>query len=245
MSTLFNDEDFVSVATSYVADISESFFDFSTVRSSIVFHFDPWPLFITLRPVAVLYVLITAACLQIYCVFFNSLVFIYYRKINDITRPYILSLIALDLLLGIVTLTSFVIVLCSNAFTNFVEIVYDVFYISFVFGFASYLYPSLFLACDRFLVVLYPLKFKDYIGKMRVAKFVWISIHLINQISLSLFRFIFGVGNILYKVTSAVSTLFIIVVTLGTCFLYVIMIVKIIRSSRKIAKSRARRSTSK
>ena len=157
---------------------------------------------------------------------------------------YILSLIVLDFLLGVVALNSFVAVLAVQS-VDASLIAFKVFYATYVTGFGLYLYPSFFLACDRYLVVLYPLKFKEYLGKMRVAKFVWISIHLINQISLSLFRFIFGVGSILYKVTSAVSTLLIILVTLGTCFLYVIMIVQIIRSSKKIAKSRARRSTSK
>ena len=184
MSTLFYDEDFVSVVTNSVADTSVSLFDISNVRSSVVTEFDPWPLFISIRPVSFVYVFVTAVILQICCVFFNSLVFLYYRKINDITRPYILSLIALDLLLGIVTLTSFVVVLGSKAFTTFVEIVYDIYYMSFVFGFGFYLYPSFFLACDRFLVVLFPLKFREHSGKLRVFKIVWFLIHLANQVGL-------------------------------------------------------------
>ena len=154
MSTSLFEEDFESVETDATFEVSETFPDFTTFISVKGDKFDPWQLFSVYTPVPVEYVVITAVIFQFCCVFliFNTLVFGFYRKLNEVTRPYILSLVSLDLLLGIVTLTSFVVAISSQSI-YVAEIANHVYHISFIFGFGFYLYPSLFLACERFLVV--------------------------------------------------------------------------------------------
>ena len=107
MSTPIFYDDFVSVTTDSISDASATIFNFVTLSYVEGNKFDPWQFFIFLTPAPLEYVIITAALMQFCCVFLNTLVFVYYRKLKEITRPYILSLIALDLLLGIVSLTLF------------------------------------------------------------------------------------------------------------------------------------------
>ena len=170
--------------------------------------------------------------------------FVYYRKLNEITRPYILSLITLDLPLGMVTLISFVVVIASKSMHVSV-LAYKVYSISFVFGFGLYHYPSFFLACDRFLAVIFPLKYNDHCVKLRVTKIVFFSINFINQFSVIVFNAMYGFEHALVRLTTLVSVFCNIFVTLATFFLYFIMVVQIIRSSRKMAKSQAKENSTR
>ena len=207
-------------------------------------QFDPWQLFYSLIPVPFVYIAVTAAGLQFCCIFFNTLVFIYYSKLKEVTRPYILSLIAFDLILCLVPLNAFVVALSSDS-RNVAEIAFSVSKVTFFFGFAFYLYPSFFLAWDRFLVILLPFKFKEYSGKVRMAKIVWFSIHLMIYVVLYVLEIFFDQDNILFLLTSFFSVLYVSVVTFGTFLLYVIMVVNILRSSKKIIQVRATRCSSK
>ena len=95
MSTSLFEEDFESVETDATFEVSETFPDFTTFISVKGDKFDPWQLFSVYTPVPVEYVVITAVILQLCCVFFNTLVSVYYRKLKEVTRPYILSLLYL------------------------------------------------------------------------------------------------------------------------------------------------------
>ena len=244
MSTLIFYDDFVSVTTDAMYDASAMIFNPVTLSYVEGNKFDPWQFFLFLTPAPFEYVIITAALMQFCCVFLNTLVFVYYRKLKEITRPYILSLIALDLLLGVVTLTSFVIVIASPS-AAVALIAYKIFYITFVFGFGFYLYPPFFLACDRFLIVMFPLKYNDYLRRVKVIKVALFSIHFLNQSFLSVLPFIFDPEAMFFKLTALVSVFFNVAVSFGTLFLYVIMVVQIFRSSKKMSNSRAKKNNSK
>ena len=219
----------------HVSSVSLENVDNSRVDGGDVYY--PGQLYVDIDPDTIEYTVVQALIMQFCCMFFNIPVFMYYHKLKEITRPYILSLIALDMLLGIVTLTSYVVLITSQSATVAL-ISFRVFYITFVFGFGFYLYPSFYLALDRFIVVLFPLKFREYSGSLRVAKFVWFSINLANQVIICVARFMYGRDNLAFKLTGFVSLLFVILVTAATMVLYVIMVIQIVRSNKKMSNSR-------
>ena len=221
----------------YVA--SDTMSDDSKTQRSVVDTHTPFHFYSDVAPASIEFAVTKAVIIQILVIIFNIPVFIYYRKQKEITRPYILSLVALDFLLGIVTVTSYVVLFTSQS-VAVVMIAFKVFYITFVFGFGFYLYPSFYLALDRFLVVLFPLKFREYSGKLRGFKIVWFLINFSNRVSLSVARLMYGDDNLASQLASAFSSIDIITLTLATFVLYVVMVVQIIRSNKKMTKSRAK-----
>ena len=236
-------EDVISGVPYWISDVPEAIFDLTTVELVKLDMLNGWQFVKVMVPVSFEYVLITAALLQFCCLFFNTFVFIYYRKIRETTRPYILSLIALDLLLVFVNLTSFVVILAGQY--NYVLIPYKVSYMTFIFGFGFYLYPSFFLACDRFLVVLFPLKFKEYSLKVRIAKSIWLSVHFLCLFCLCVFKLVPNGEHVLLKILNLIFVFYVIVLTLATFLLYVILAAHIIRSNLEMSKLRDKSINSK
>ena len=105
----------------------------------------------------------------------NLLVLTFYRKSSDMTRVYVIALVLVDW----TTILCFI----PTIFLSYANLDNDVKQSLFLFclialnsGFGMYLYPSLFLALDRTLVVLFPLTFRDYVSKLRIVKIIWASI---------------------------------------------------------------------
>ena len=120
---------------------------------------------------------------------------------------------------------------------GFNEAVVILFKISFGSSFGFYLYPSLFLALDRILVVMFPLKFHKYEAKFRILKAVWLGTHFSFMVLNTVVDVMFGFDSFLSQVFEIMQTCIVLFVLLTITALYTTMVVQIIRSSKKMAES--------
>ena len=172
----------------------------------------------------------------------NIIVVLYYRKSKDITRFYILALVIMDWCIIALILMPLSILLYCNLSENLSQGLFFSVLVGVNTVFSLYLYTSLFLALDRFLVVLFPLKFRDYVGKLRIFKAVWAGMHVIYSTLDSINQIVFGINSASFSIFKliSVSLTFFILTTIS--ILYTIMAMQIIRSSKKLAKSRQDRT---
>ena len=111
----------------------------------------------------------------------NAFVIRHYSKERGSTRSYILALAFLDL-----SLSAFQV--CASSIQLFVNeslyIYMGMMRYSFsLMVFSHYLYPSLFLAVDRFIAVAFPHKVFDISRKVRPFKFVLVSLNVLQFIA--------------------------------------------------------------
>ena len=215
---LFND---------YDTDTTVSALNFNA--ATITFDdFNPWDLFDYLNPAPFEYVIVTVVLLQFTCVFLNVIVAMYYRKTSEATRPYILTLVAFDLMISIFALSSFA-VLISNQVNTYINLyAFKVFTITFNFGFGLYLYPSFYLALDRFIIVTFPLNFRDHLTKLRVFKIFMFAIHFIDLAILSAAQVTYGQDNVAFHLGSMLAMVLFAFVFFTTSFMYAVMVFQII-----------------
>ena len=112
-------------------------------------------------------------------------------------------------------------------------------------GFGLYLFPSLFLAFDRVLVVMFPLTFRNHFGKLRMFKAVIFSIRFTLVIADSVFEIVFGMFASSSIVLKSINLGLLILVLLAIIVLYSTMAAQIVWSSKRMANSRQVRQNSR
>ena len=168
-------------------------------------------------------------------VFLNSLVLKHYLKLKEITRPYILALVGFDfisVLFGMIPYT------VLNFVTHDVRLFEGIFAVCMVatsFTFGLYLYPSLFLAVDRFAVVIFPLKFREMTGKVRCFKAVLFAIQFLISIGDSYTMLVYGLHSVPSLFLKSMSIFINIIVLLALTIMYTTMVVMIIKTSQQMA----------
>ena len=95
------------------------------------------------------------------------------------------------------------------------------------------------------LVVLFPLKFKEYSLKVRIAKSIWLSVHFLCLFCLCVFKLVPNGEHVLLKILNLIFVFYVIVLTLATFLLYVIIAAHIIRSNQEMSKLRGKSINSK
>ena len=105
-------------------------------------------------------------------------------------------------------------------------------------GFGMYIYPSLFLALDRVFIVLFPLKFRKYVGRLRIVKASLFSVKFTIGIVDSVNEVVFGMNSISNQVLKSMSLILNVFVLLTISALYSIMAVQIVRAGKKMANSK-------
>ena len=206
-------------------------------ETKLVDDFNPWDLFDYLNPAPFEYVVVTVLLLQFTCVFLNVIIVMYYRKTSEATRPYILTLVAFDLIIVIFALSSFAVIISNQANTYINLYAFKMFTITFNFGFGLYLYPSFYLALDRFIIVTLPLNFRDYLTMLRVLKFFMFAIHFMDLAILSAAQVTYGQDNVAFLLGSMLAIVLFAFVFLTTSFMYAVMVFQIIRSSSNMTNS--------
>ena len=97
----------------------------------------------------------------------NLVVLLFYRKSKEVTRLYILALVALDWIIVTLVLIPYTLVAYGgfsdevNVYLHFISTV------TFNNGFGLYLFPSLFLALDRVFVIRFPLTFRIAVLRLK------------------------------------------------------------------------------
>ena len=102
-------------------------------------------------------------------------------------------------------------------------------------GFGLYLYPSLFLAVDRLLVILFPLKFRDWSGKVKFLKCTLIGLHVIFIVLGAIISEVYGIRSTPSAFFNAVFSFLTAFLLLSITVMYSTMAVIIIKSSRQMA----------
>ena len=164
----------------------------------------------------------------------NSLVFRHYFWSQARTKVYVLALIVLDLFSIVFNLVpkfvlyfvtdraAFVVLSCIRFFTVVVL-------------FGSYLYPSLFLALDRFLAVYFPHKFHLLFGRVRVGKIIAVSLNVAISSTDAVCTLLFGIKSSTALLVKAVNWLFLLTQLIVSVVLYVAIVVQLLTSSNKLA----------
>ena len=168
----------------------------------------------------------------------NTLVFLYYRKSKEIIRLYVMAFVVMDWVIIISCFMPFLILKYANGIHILDRTAFFVLLITLHCGFGLYLCPPLFLAFDRILVVMFPLKFRRYVSKLRVVKAVWLGIHFMVTVSDAVNHFMFGFNSLPVKVLKLIALTISLLVLLLISVLYIIMALQIIRSSKKMKNSR-------
>ena len=171
--------------------------------------------------------------------FLNFLVLLYYRKSNDMRRLYILALVAIDWV-NVSCLIPVAFLAYADLNATVKQSLFVICLILLNSGFGLYLYPSLFLALDRMLIVMFPFTHRDYLRKLRCVKVACVSIHLTLCVIDSIMEFVYGVDSLSYTILKTISTCLILFALLIISILYVSMAVEIVRSNRKLTNLRKR-----
>ena len=245
MSTLFYDEDSTSyeprfsISTQYfVQFVSDDITVFNSFRDTddvkqIEASINDLVAFIT--PIPFTHQIVLSAVIAFLTVFLNSLVCKHYLNSKECTRPYILALVCIDLALVFSTLVSNVLLHLVTHNEKLLEAIFIFSQTTFGLGFGLYLYPSLFLAVDRFVVVLFPLKYREMTGQIRCFKGVLLGIHATDIIADVIVSMLFGTFSLPSVITIFISMLLIIFVLLSITVLYSTMVGMIIKTSRQMA----------
>ena len=167
----------------------------------------------------------------------NVLVIRYYSKEKGSTRSNILALSYVDVIFAAL---SFFASLIQLFFVN--SLVYNVidviqFSIENVI-LSNYLYPSLFLAVDRFIAVAFPHKVKDLLNKVRPIKWVVFVLNvLVVSVMISMKFVSFRGSKVVDSVLSLARFLLLCVQLFGTSALYTTIVVLLIRSNKTLGKA--------
>ena len=168
-------------------------------------------------------------------VFLNALVFKYYISSKECTRPYILALVVIDVSLVFSTLVSNILINFVTHNTTLYKAIYIFSRTSSGLGFDLYLYPSFFLAVDRFIVIVFPLKFREMTGKVRCFKIILLGFHICDIFVALVVSTVYGTFALPSVITILLSMFMSVFVLLSISVLYTTMVVMIIKTSRQMA----------
>ena len=127
----------------------------------------------------------------------NPIVWWHYYGVKSSNRPYVLAFVLLDIGTAIFAMIPGVIK------ENVPSIPAAVRYAPNIWGVLSaavYLYPSLFLALDRFLAVYFPHKFRVISGKTRAFKVGMVSLSVLNSVVLIYAELFIGYTSIVFLI---------------------------------------------
>ena len=232
MDNLFSTDDMQTSVTVFVQSLTEGFvadvensdsnsewIEFSPIFAGIPF----WTNF---------YIRLS---LMLVIIVFNALIIRHYSKDKGSIRSYVLALALLDVFVASASIVTSLLQLIENTTLYLCSGI--ALYSASVTVYHIYLYPSLFLALDRFIAVAFPHKAFAITPKVRPAKFVLVALnlsatipHICSQLGLTS-KF---VGNILNLTT----LLFFCIRLFGCLILYVAVVVLLLRSERTLKQSK-------
>ena len=167
----------------------------------------------------------------------NAFVLRHYSKERGSTRSYILALVFLDLIFSAVQVLASSIQLFVN------ELLYI--YLGMIrfslsaLVFSHYLYPSLFLAVDRFIAVRFPHKVFSISRKVRPFKFVLVVLNLLAVIVRLFVELVLGPKfSVLLPIMKLVVLGFLCIQLLGCLALYSAVIVLLVKSGKTLKQAR-------
>ena len=188
-----------------------------------------WLFFTEIPPVhsTVIWLVLLALTLSL-----NPIVWWYYYRVKGGNRPYVLTFVVLDV--GSAVFAMIPEIIKENvASTETLPVA--VRYAPNTWGVLSaavYLYPSLFLALDRFLAVYFPHKFQLISGKTRVFKIVMVSLSVVNSVVMILAELLFGFSSVAFMLLLAVFWFLLVSQFISSVVIYAAIVVRIFKSSR-------------
>ena len=164
----------------------------------------------------------------------NILVIRFYSNGKGSTRSNILALSYIDVLLAVISSLAFLLqlVVVDKLLFNVISVVqYSIENVVF----SNYLYPSLFLAVDRFIAVSFPHKVLGLSRKIRPIKFVFVVLNILVVTAMILMRLVaFPGSEIALSAFNLARLLFLCVQLFGTLALYSTIVVLLIRSNKAL-----------
>ena len=106
------------------------------------------------------------------------------------------------------------------------------------FGFGLYLYPSLFLAVDRFVVVVFPLKFREMTWKIFFFKSALFGVHFVAAVADSVIQIVYKPGSFPSTVMKFIVIAMNLFELLALAVMYTTIVVMIIKTNRELAAAR-------
>ena len=186
----------------FVSDVGEYFTTETEVESSAINVQDYFPF---VDPIPKIHEVVLAAVIAFLSFFLNALVVKFYIKSKQHCRSYILAFVGLDWFLILFGLGQFVALSFIDDISTFI-VVLNMFMVATNFGFGLYLYPSLFLAVDRFVVVLFPLKFREMKFKVRCFKSILFGTHFSVAIFDSVLQLVYKPNSLPSRVTKSIAS---------------------------------------
>ena len=170
-------------------------------------------------------------------IFLSSLVLKFYLKSKDYARPYILALVVIDFASVFFSLIPNVVLNFPSLDVEIFEVIFTFYLTSMALSFGLYLYPSFFLALDRFVVVLFPLKFREMTSYIRGIKFTLLGIHSFFIMLGVVVAELFGLNSPPSVVTKSIYNILNTFVLFSITVMYATMVVMIIKTSRQMAST--------
>ena len=167
----------------------------------------------------------------------NSLVVKYYIKSKNYSRPYILTLVGLDLISILFAMVPYVALSFINDISIFL-IVLNTYVVAVNISFGLYLYPALFLAVDRFVVVIFPLKFRELKEKTRCFKVALFGTHFVVAVTDCVLQIVYKYNSFPSLVIKSVASVMNFFELLSVVVMYSTMVVMIIKTNREMAAAR-------
>ena len=195
-------------------------------------------------PIPLSHKIVLAIVIALLTVFFNCLVIKFYLNTKECSRPYILALAGIDLGVVFCTLIPNILLTFVTNDAKLFEAIFTFYQTTVGLGFGLYLYPSLFLAVDRFFVVLFPLKFREMKVYVRCFKCAQLSIHVACIIIAVIFAGVYGSESLSFGVMKLIFISLLAFVLWSITVMYTTMVVMIIKTSRQMAPA-MRRGTAK
>ena len=159
----------------------------------------------------------------------------YWKEKESTNRLYVLALALIDLSFTVFNIFAFLIQFYVKRFLcTFYAIAR---FTSGVVVYSLYLYPSLFLAVDRFIAVAFPHKVKDIAPKTRIFKLVVIVLNIFSVIARLSFGYILGEESSIVFITNILTLFFIFIQLFGCVIFYTTIVIILIRSSKAIDQS--------
>ena len=218
----------------FVSDVGEYFTIETEVEISAINVQDYFPF---VDPIPKIHEVVLAAVIAFLSFFLNALVVKFYIKSKQHCRSYILALVGLDWFLILFGLGQFVALSFIDDISTFI-VVLNMFMVATNFGFGLYLYPSLFLAVDRFVVVIFPLKFREMKWKIFSFKTTLFGVHFAAAVADSVIQIVYKPGSFPSTVMKFIVIAMDLFELLALAVMYTTIVVMIIKTNRELAAAR-------
>ena len=167
----------------------------------------------------------------------NALVLKHYCAVRSASRPYVLALVALDLISVLFIVVPRLIMIYLQNRVAFLVLDW-ISYLFTVTTFGNYLYASFYLAVDRCFAVWLPHKVHLISQKMKGVKIGVVMVNVSVGCMYVLLQFCFGFASTAAGVFRVLAWLFVAVQLFGSVFLYVVIVVMLLKAARKLQGSK-------